>query len=113
MSGRARPVTLKPPPVTLSCERVTLALPVLERVTVCVALVPVVTLPKVSEVGEAASWSTCATPVPDRDTATDEVGELFTSVSVPEKVPAAVGAKLTVNCELPPGTTVRGKARPE
>lgn len=53
--GSERPVTLNPVPVTLSFERVTLALPVLLSVTVCVALVPVVTLPKLSEVDDAES----------------------------------------------------------
>jgi hypothetical protein len=53
--GRARPVTEKPAPVTLSFDSETLALPVFVSVTVCEELVPVVTLPKLSEVGEAAT----------------------------------------------------------
>ena len=53
--GSASPVTLKPLPVTLSLEREMLPLPLLETVTVCVALVPVATLPKLSEVEEAVS----------------------------------------------------------
>lgn len=111
--GSPSPVTLKPLPVTLSFERVTLALPLLLSVTVCVALEPVVTLPKLSEVGEAEIWRTCATPVPDSGTDTDAVGELFPSVSVPENVPAAVGAKLTVHAAEPPAATVSGTVRPD
>ena len=53
--GRARPVTEKPVPVRLSLDNETLALPVLVSVTVCVELVPVVTLPKLTDVGEAAT----------------------------------------------------------
>ena len=53
--GRARPVTEKPVPVTLSLDSETLAFPVLVSVTVCVELVPVVTLPKLTAVGEAAT----------------------------------------------------------
>jgi len=53
--GRVRPVTAKPLPVTLSCERVTLAFPVLLMVTAWVAFAPMVTLPKFSEVGDAES----------------------------------------------------------
>ena len=113
VKGSARPLTANPLPVTLSCDNVMFALPVLLSVTVCVALAPVATLPKLSDVGEAESCRTWATPVPDKDTARDEVGELLTSVSVPENVPAAVGAKLTVKGEEVPGETVRGRLRPE
>ena len=89
-------------------------MPVFVRVTLCVALVvPVLTLPKLSEVGEAESCYTCATPVPDKDTATDGVGELLTKVSVPEDAPTAVGAKLTVKDDEPPGAMVSGTVRPE
>ena len=35
------------------------------------------------------------------------------SVSVPEKEPAAVGAKLTMKVDEPPGATVNGTVRPE
>ena len=82
--GSVSPVTANPLPVTLSCDNVTFALPVLLSVTVCVALVPVATLPKFSEVGEAESCRTCATPVPDRVIPRLEVGELFMSVSIAE-----------------------------
>lgn len=51
--------------------------------------------------------------MPERETANDGVAELFTSVSVPENVPVAVGAKLTVQGELAPGAIVRGMVRPE
>ena len=114
VTGSERPLTVKPLPVTLSCDRETLPLPVFVRVTLCVALVvPVLTLPKLSEVGEAESCNTCATPVPDKDTARDGVGELLTKVSVPEDAPTAVGAKLTVKDDEPPGAMVSGTVRPE
>ena len=82
--GSVRPATEKPLPVTLSCDREMFALPVLVKVIVCVELVPVRTFPKLSAFGEAESCSTCATPVPDRETLIAGVGELFMSVSVPE-----------------------------
>jgi hypothetical protein len=53
--GKASPLTEKPVPATLSLDSETLALPELVSVTVCVELVPVVTLPKLTEVGEAAT----------------------------------------------------------
>jgi hypothetical protein len=111
--GRPRPVTEKPVPVTLSLESETLPLPVFVSVTVCVELVPVVTLPKLSEVGEATTWSVCATPVPDRAMVADGVVELFTSVSEPVTAPAAEGAKLTVKVDVPPAAIVKGVERPE
>jgi hypothetical protein len=46
--------------------------------------------------------------VPERATLTDGVAELFTSVSVPVKVPAVVGAKLTVSVEEDPAGMVSG-----
>ena len=55
VSGIERPDIVKPLPVTLSPETETLPLPVLVRVTVCVALLPVRTLPKLRETGEADS----------------------------------------------------------
>ena len=52
VSGNANPMSLKPVPLTLICERVTLEFPVFVNVTFCVAVVPVVVLPKFSEVGD-------------------------------------------------------------
>jgi hypothetical protein len=54
-SGSAIPLVVKPVPVALSCEMETLELPVLEIETLCVALVPVVKLPKLSDAGVAES----------------------------------------------------------
>jgi hypothetical protein len=90
-----------------------LALPVFVSVTVFELLVPVATLPKLSEVGATPSCTTGATPVPLRATLTDGVGELFASASVPENVPAAVGSKLTVNVEEPPAAMLNGNVSPE
>lgn len=49
--GRAGPATLKPEPVTLACDIVTAALPVLVTTTGRMLLSPSVTTPKLSEVG--------------------------------------------------------------
>lgn len=81
--------------------------------TLWVALVPVVKLPKPSEVGDAESCKVEETPVPAKATANEELGELFTSVRLPEIVPAEAGANLTEKEEEPPGGTVRGSANPE
>ena len=103
--GSAKLVSLNPAPLTLICERDTLELPVFARVTLCVALVPVVMLPKLSEEGDALSWRTGETPVPAREITSGELSVLFTSVRLPEKLLAEVGVKPTVKAEEPPGGT--------
>ena len=55
LSGSVIPLVLKPVPVALTCEMETLEFPVLEIVTLFVALVPVVRLPKLSDAGDAES----------------------------------------------------------
>ena len=65
--------------MTVKLERETLLFPEFVTVTVCVVLVPVVVLPKLSEVGEAESCKTGATLVPLNVTTNGELGELFTS----------------------------------
>lgn len=111
--GRARPVTLNPLPVKVSCERVSAELPALVRITLWVALVPVVKFPKPSEVGDAEICRVEETPVPTRATADEELGELFVSVRLPENVPAEAGANLTEKDVEPPGGTLRGRVNPE
>ena len=54
-SGSVIPLVLYPVPAALTCEMETLEFPVLEIVTLCVALVPVVRLPKLSDAGDAES----------------------------------------------------------
>ena len=55
LTGSVIPLVLKPVPVALICEMETLEFPLFEIVTLCVALVPVVRLPKLSDVGDAES----------------------------------------------------------
>ena len=55
LNGSAIPVVVKPAPLSLICEIETLEFPVLEIVTLWVAVVPVVRLPKASDVGDAES----------------------------------------------------------
>lgn len=111
--GSAMPVTLNPLPIMVFCEIDMSELPVLVSVTLWVALVPVVKLPKLSEVGDAVSCRVAEMPVPDRAITNGEFGVLFTSVRLPEKLPAEAGANLTVKEEEPPGGTERGRVSPE
>jgi hypothetical protein len=111
--GIVIPLVLKPVPVALICEIETLEFPVLEIVTLCVALDPVARLPKFSDVGDAESWSVVATPVPPSAITSDEFGALLISVMLPEAVPAVAGAKPMLNAEEPPAGTESGRTSPE
>jgi len=111
--GSAKLVALNPAALMLICEMDTLELPVFARVTVCVPLLPVVMLPKLSDAGFAESWATGETPMPPRATTSGELSVLFTSAMLPEKLLAEAGVKRTVKAEEPPGGTERGNANPE
>jgi hypothetical protein len=113
LTGSAIPLVLKLVPVALICEMETLEFPLFEIVTLCVALVPVVRLPKPSDEGDAERWRMVATPVPPSGITSGEFWVLLISVMLPEYVAAEVGAKPTLNAEEPPGGTECGKARPE
>jgi len=112
VSGSAEAVAVNPAPLSLICEMVTLELPVFATVTLCVALVPVVRLPKLREVGLAVSCRTEDVPVPVSGTTSDELDELFTNVKLPVTLPAVAGVKPTLKLEEPPAATVSGTVRP-
>jgi len=110
LSGNAIPLALKPVPLSLTCEMETLEFPVLVTVKLCVAVVPVVRLPKLSDVGLADSCKAEATPDPLSGILKAGFVALFVSVRLPERLPAAVGVKPTLNVAVPPGATESGKA---
>ena len=97
VTGGVRPLVVKSAPETLIWEMLTLELPVLVSVTVCVLLLPKATFPKLKEVGLAESCRIGATPVPLRTIVVGDVGALLTRERVPVALPATVGVKLTVN----------------
>ena len=113
LSGSVIPLVVNPVPLALTCEMETLEFPVLEIVTLCVALDPVARLPKFSEEGDAESCSVVATPVPPSAITSDEFGALLISVTLPEAVPAEAGANPMVNAEEPPAGTESGRTSPE
>ena len=97
VKGSVNPLMLKPEPVRLACEMVALPVPVLLMLTGCGLLdVPTVTLPKLTDVGLAASCPTARTPLPVRETDVGEFEASLTSDTVPVAVPDVVGAKLTL-----------------
>jgi len=113
VSGTVGLVRVKPAPLSVICEIVTLEFPVLETDTFSVALEPVFTLPKPKDVEEAESCKVEATPVPLRAMEVGAFGALLTRVRLPEKVPAEAGANPTLKEEAPPGAMERGRASPD
>ena len=82
-------------PVIETSEMVKAAVPVLVSVTVCGALVVLTScVAKVRVVGESVTVG--AIPVPVRLTVCGLPGALSVTLTVPVRVPAAVGAKDTV-----------------
>jgi hypothetical protein len=90
VNGVVTPEIVKPVPVTLTAETVTLAVPLFFSVIACALLLPTFTLPKFSLAGEAPS---CAcVPVPLNAIVNGEFGPLFAIEMLPLAAPAAVGA---------------------
>ena len=112
VAGRVGPETVRPLPVTVALEMATLAVAAV-TVTVCEALLPTLTDPKLREVGLAFNCPTGFTPVPVRETASGEFEALLATDSVPVVLPAAVGANFTVNVALWPAARVAGRVGPE
>jgi len=87
---------LKPAPVTLIDETLTLAVPELESFRFCELLVPTVTFPKATEVGETLSWPIgVETPVPVNVTTFGEELKLLTIDAEPLAAPTLCGEKTT------------------
>jgi hypothetical protein len=84
LKGSPSAALLNPAPLSVICEMETLEFPVFEIVTVFTALVPVVTLPKLSDAGDAESWRFVELPVPASGTTNGEFGVLLISVTLPE-----------------------------
>jgi hypothetical protein len=94
-SGTDKPAMLKPVPEALAAEIVTLAVPEFVNVTVCDALLPTNTLPKLTLAGLGVSCP--CSPVPLREMAAGELVALLTTETLPVALPATVGAKTTLN----------------
>jgi hypothetical protein len=110
--GTLIPVVLKPVPEVVIFETLTVELPVLVSVTVCVLLLPTLTFPKLKLVALAESWSVVAAPVPLIAMVLGEFGALLTNETLPVTAPALAGENATLKLELCPGVKVRGRVRP-
>ena len=98
----------KEPAVTATLEILSVALPVLAKVTDCEALeVPTSMVPKVRLFAESKTLG--LEPVPVKPTVCwlpDTPPELSAMVSVPVRVPLALGEKTTLMVQLPPTLTL-------
>ena len=93
VNGVAKPLRVKPLPVTFACEIVTLELPGLDKVKVCELLVPSTTLPKLAFDGVTAKPA--CTPAPFSEMVVGEALTLFVTDTLPVTLPVDVGAKVT------------------
>jgi len=94
VAGTDKPVMLKPVPEVLAAEIVTLAVPELLNVMVCVPLLPTSTFPKLKL--EGLGVSAPCTPVPLKAIVAGEFVALLATLTLPVTLPAAVGAKATL-----------------
>lgn len=92
--GIASPEELYPVPEREACDTVSVAVPALRIVSVCVLVTPVLTLPKLTLAGITEICG--CTPVPVKEIVDGELVALLTTVILPAAVPAAAGAKFAV-----------------
>jgi hypothetical protein len=109
VTGRLRPVTVKPVPLAEVRETVTVELLPLVSVMVCVWVLPTWTLPKLTLAGLAPSDPTAR---PDPASGTFSVATLLPNAIFPLKFPVVAGVKVAVNAALCPGESVRGRVKP-
>jgi hypothetical protein len=110
VSGTDKPVMLKPVPELLAAEIVTLAVPELLNVKVCVPLLPTSTLPKLKLEGLAVRVP--CTPVPLNAIAAGDPGALLLMEMFPEALPVDAGKNCAVKETLEPALIVCGKVKP-
>ena len=110
----ARPDMLNPVPETDSDETETVAVPWFVTVKVCELLLPTGTLPRLALVGTAEIEGPLplATPFAESVTSRAVVKPLPCTTIFPVCVPAAFGAKLTVNVALTPVLRLNGAVMP-
>ena len=111
VKGRLSPVTLNPAPVMAACEIVRLAPPEFCRVSVCVALVPSTTAPKLKLAGLVDNMPD-TTPVPASGTLRTEAVPVLVSARLPATLPTVCGWKTMLKLVVCPGVRVMGKLRP-
>ena len=112
VSGVVTPLVVTSFALTVTCEIVTFAVPLLVSVTLLELVVPALTLPKARLVGFADSDTVPAVPLPLSATVRGEPGALLVIVIVPGKLPTVVGAKRALNVAVAPAAMVLGVVSP-
>jgi hypothetical protein len=110
VSGTDKPEMLKPVPAALAAEIVTLAVPELLNVKVCVPLLLTSTFPKLKLEGLAVSVP--CTPVPLNVIAAGDPGALLPMEMFPEALPVDAAKNCAVKEILDPALIVCGKVKP-
>ena len=90
VAGSVNPLMLKPVPVALAAEIVTLAVPEFVKVMTWEPLLPTRTLPKLTLEGFAESVA--CVPVPLNEIMAGDPGALLVIEMLPEALPVVVGA---------------------
>jgi hypothetical protein len=106
------PLAVKPGPVRLTLEMVTLELPVLESVTPMVVVAPVVTFPKLRLAGLALRRVAAATAVPLTVTLVGELDAVLMTETVPDAAPTVLGEKTILRFDCWPAAIVIGNEPP-
>jgi len=110
LRGVVTPLTLNPVPFAITCETVTVPVPVLVRVACNVLLLPTFTLPKLRLRG--LTLRRYDKPNPESETVVGvELAELVRD-TVPVAFPPAVGENMALKLALPPACRVKGRAIP-
>lgn len=114
LTGAVSPLIVKSgDPLKVACEIVSVALPGLETVTVCVPLLPLLMLPKptlpgFSEICGAAAAITFAVI----GMVSEEFVALLVKLTEPEAVPVLAGAKATLILRVAPPAKAAGTVSP-
>lgn len=109
-NGAVIPVVLKPFPVVVTAEIVSVAVPPLVKWIVWELLVLVTTLPNAALLGVAESCGCVAVPV--REIVRGDPGALLTIEMLPVALPAVVGANFAVSVVVRPAPRVCGVVIP-
>lgn len=112
--GKVGPPTVNIADDELTAERIAVIPPVFVTERVCVAVLPTVTLPKLrfAELTAIIAGCSCCAAVPVTATVAGVLLVLSATAIVPLKLPAVLGAKLTLNEMLCPAAMVAGSVGP-
>ena len=106
------PLTEKNAPGTSTFDTVTLEFPAFVRVTLNVLLFPTETFPKFKLDELEVRNAEAAIPIPLKETVLGELEMSLMTETLPDKAPAALGEKTTLNVDCFPGPITRGSEIP-